>query len=117
MGAIVDLAERVWRGAMAPGDVIRPTRQSEGAPSHLKPATEAELGREIAALAGGAGALVERARRLTVVDPTNREAHAARARIYAARAQASPALMARGIFFAAARESAERAGLDLSPQG
>lgn len=91
MGGIVHFAERFWRGAMVPGDVIRPTRQSQGARSHRKPATQAEPGREIAALAGGAGALVERARRLAVVvGPANRAAHAARARIYEARAQASP---------------------------
>ena len=29
MGAILDLAERFWQGAVAPGDIIRPTRQHE----------------------------------------------------------------------------------------
>jgi Tfp pilus assembly protein PilF len=42
--------------------------------------------------------------------PDDRAAHAARAEIYDARAKASAALMTRGIFAAAARESAEKAG-------
>jgi alkyl sulfatase BDS1-like metallo-beta-lactamase superfamily hydrolase len=97
-----------------------------GVPAHLKPAPEAALGREVAALAGGVGALVTRAKALTVAgdltlashvidwavaaEPDNRAAHAARAAIYEARAKASPALMTRGIFAAVARESSEKAG-------
>ena len=42
--------------------------------------------------------------------PDDRAAHAARAAIYEARAEASAALMTRGIFAAVARESAEKAG-------
>jgi len=97
----------------------------DGAPSRLKPAPEAVVAREIAALAGGVGALVARAKALAgggdlalashlidwavAVAPDDRAAHASRAAIYDARAQASAALMTRGIFAAVARESAEKA--------
>jgi alkyl sulfatase BDS1-like metallo-beta-lactamase superfamily hydrolase len=93
----------------------------DGVAAHLKPAGEAALGREIAALAGGVERLVERARALAaagdlalashLVDwaiaasPSDRAAHAVRAEVYEARAAASPALMTRGIFAAAARDS------------
>ena len=96
----------------------------DGVPSHLKPAREAEIGREVARLAGGVEQLVARARELAtagdlalashVIDwaaaaePDSRAAHAARAAIYEARAKDAGALMTRGIFSAAARESAER---------
>ena len=98
----------------------------DGVPAHLKPAPEATLGREVAALAGGVGALVARATALAAsgdlalashladwavaAAPDDRAAHAARAAIYEARAKASAALMTRGIFAAVARESAEKAG-------
>lgn len=94
----------------------------DGIPSHLKPAAGVALAREVATLAGGIPRLVERARALAVAgdlalashlidwavvaEPDNRPAHAARVEIYEARARASPALMTRGIFAAAARESA-----------
>jgi alkyl sulfatase BDS1-like metallo-beta-lactamase superfamily hydrolase len=97
----------------------------DGVPSHLQPAPHAALGREVAALAGGARRLVERAQALAAAgepalachladwavaaEPQSREAHAARAAIYAARAQDSAALMTRGIFTEAARDSAVRA--------
>lgn len=100
----------------------------DGLPSHLKPASEAEIGREVARLAGGVGTLVDRARALltsgdlplashlidwaVAAEPENREAHLARAQIYEARARSAEALMTRGIFSAAAKESAERAGPD-----
>jgi alkyl sulfatase BDS1-like metallo-beta-lactamase superfamily hydrolase len=96
----------------------------DGVPSHLKPAPEATLGREIAALAGGVEGLVARAKAVAaggdlalashLIDwavaaaPNDRGAHAARAEIYTARANESAALMTRGIFAAAARESAAR---------
>jgi len=96
----------------------------DGTPSHLKPAPEAQLGREVASLAGGVRALVARARELATVDdlrlashladwavaaaPDDRDAHAARAEIYEARAKAERALMTRGVFGAAARESAQK---------
>ena len=95
----------------------------DGVAAHLKPASEAALGKEIAALAGGVERLVARARALAgsgdlalashLIDwavgasPADRAAHAARAEIYDARAAASPALMTRGIFGAAARDSRE----------
>jgi len=96
----------------------------DGVASHLKPAREAEVGREVARLAGGVERLVARARELAAsgdlalaghlidwavaVEPESRPAHAARAEIYAARARDAAALMTRGIFTAAARDSAER---------
>jgi len=98
----------------------------DGVAAHLKPAPEATLGREVAALAGGVGKLVARAKALAAggdlalashladwavaAAPDDRAAHAVRAEIYDARAKASAALMTRGIFAAAARESAEKAG-------
>jgi alkyl sulfatase BDS1-like metallo-beta-lactamase superfamily hydrolase len=96
----------------------------DGVPSHLKPATEAEIGGEVTALAGGIDALIARARALAaegrlalashLIDwaaaaaPAHRDAHAARAEIYERRAREARALMTRGIFSAAARESAAR---------
>ena len=98
----------------------------DGRPAHLKPAREAEIGREVAALAGGAEALADRASVLAeagnlalachladwaaAAAPDSTRIHAARARIYETRAEASDALMTRGIFSAAARESAAKAG-------
>jgi len=98
----------------------------DGQPAHLKPAREAEIGLEVAALAGGIDAMVARARVLAaegrlelashLIDwaaaaaPNNWAVHDARADIYLARAQNSEALMTRGIFSEAARESAIKAG-------
>ena len=97
----------------------------DGAPAHLQPASTAALAGEVAALAGGVAGLVARARavaaegRLDVashlidwaaaVAPADRKVHAARAQIYERRAAAAHALMTRGIFSAAARESAAKA--------
>src|SRR5215813_7137833 len=80
----------------------------DGERAHLKPARTAELGREVAALAGGAEALAERALAVAAA-PENRGAHAVRAEIYDARASAAAALMTHGIFAAAARDSTEKA--------
>jgi alkyl sulfatase BDS1-like metallo-beta-lactamase superfamily hydrolase len=96
----------------------------DGAPAHLQPASTAALAGEVAALAGGVAGLVARARavaaegRLDVashlidwaaaVAPADRKVHAARAQIYERRAAAAHALMTRGIFSAAARESAAK---------
>ena len=96
----------------------------DGIASHLKPATEAAQAGEIARLAGGVERLVARARELAarnelalashLIDwavqaaPDDRAALALRAEIYTARAAASAALMTRGIFTAAARDSAAR---------
>ena len=105
----------------------------DGVPSHLKPAPEAEIGRELLTLAGSIDGLVARARALaaegrlalaghlidwaTAAEPGHAGAHAARAEIYERRAQEARALMTRGIFSAAARESADRARDPLSHPG
>ena len=104
----------------------------DGVPAHLKPAPAAEIGREVATLAGGIDALITRARALAAdgrlalashliewavaAEPQHAEAHAVRADIYQRRADEAGALMTRGIFSAAARESAERSRPPLSPQ-
>ena len=105
----------------------------DGQPAHLKPAREAEIGLEVAALAGGIDAVVARARALAaegrlalashLIDwvaaaaPNNWAVHDARADIYLARAQNSEALMTRGIFSEAARESAIKAGRPVTEAG
>src|SRR5262247_1002337 len=97
----------------------------DGEPAHLKPARTAELGGEVAALVGGVEALVARAKAVAaggdlalashLIDwavaaaPGDRGAHAVRTEIYTARANDSAALMTRGIFAAAARDSADKA--------
>jgi alkyl sulfatase BDS1-like metallo-beta-lactamase superfamily hydrolase len=98
----------------------------DGVASHLKPARERELAAEVAALAGGAEALARRARALAdagewrlaghladwaaLAAPGDAAAQAARAEIYEARARHESALMSKGVFRAAARESREKAG-------
>lgn len=98
----------------------------DGVPSNLKPAPRRELAREVAFLAGGVPALVERARSLAgegqlalachlldwavEAEPGSREAHQARAEVYALRAEGSTATMTRGIFRAASQESARATG-------
>jgi alkyl sulfatase BDS1-like metallo-beta-lactamase superfamily hydrolase len=105
----------------------------DGVPAHLKPPPQAELGREVATLAGGIDGLIARARALaedgrlalashlidwaTAAEPQHVEAHAVRAEIYQRRADEARALMTRGIFSATARESAERARDPLSGEG
>jgi alkyl sulfatase BDS1-like metallo-beta-lactamase superfamily hydrolase len=95
----------------------------DGNPAHLLPAPEADLARELAALAGGAGALAARAERLAAdarldlachlvelavrAEPGDAKLCTARAAIYRARAEREPSLMAKGIFRAAAREGGE----------
>ena len=104
----------------------------DGEPAHLQPAPIAEIGREVASLAGGVGELVARALaaagegRLALAShlidwaiaaaPEDPDAHAARAQIYDRRAREARALMTRGIFSAAAQESAAKSP-PLSPQG
>ncbi|MEI8256328.1 MAG: alkyl sulfatase dimerization domain-containing protein, partial [Deltaproteobacteria bacterium] len=96
----------------------------DGDPSHLKPSPASRLGREIAALAGGADRLAERA--LVLADegdlrlashlvefaaqaaPRDRGVWKARARVYAARAKEESSLMARGIFEDAASQDGPR---------
>jgi alkyl sulfatase BDS1-like metallo-beta-lactamase superfamily hydrolase len=101
----------------------------DGNPAHLKPAPEAVLAAEIAALSGGTARLITRARALaeagdlrlacelvelaTQAEPESRDAHAARAEIYEQRRKQELSLMARGIYGHAARESARLAGAAL----
>jgi alkyl sulfatase BDS1-like metallo-beta-lactamase superfamily hydrolase len=93
----------------------------DGNPSHLKPAPDAVFAVEVASLAGGAAALATRAREVAdggdlrlacqlvelaaQAGPEDREAHAARADIYAARRKVESSLMAKGIYAFASRES------------
>lgn len=97
----------------------------DGNPAHLKPASDAELAAELAALAGGATRLAERARELAAqgnlrlaghlaelaaqAAPADAGIHAARAAVFEQRAGAERSLMARGIFTQAANESKGRA--------
>ncbi|HUY38023.1 MAG TPA: alkyl sulfatase dimerization domain-containing protein [Candidatus Binataceae bacterium] len=99
----------------------------DGTPSHLKPATEAARAQEIASLAGGADKVVARAlEKLGAGDlalaahladwavgaaPEDKSAHAARSKIYQARADAETSTMAHGIFHSTALESAKEAGI------
>ncbi|MBI2168377.1 MAG: MBL fold metallo-hydrolase [Actinobacteria bacterium] len=94
-------------------------------PANLKPARSGELGAEVAALAGGVSRLAERARELAAegqlrlaahlvefaaaAAPDDAEVHRARAEVYEARVEAEPALMAKGVFGAAARDSRAKA--------
>jgi alkyl sulfatase BDS1-like metallo-beta-lactamase superfamily hydrolase len=93
----------------------------DGNPAHLKPPRDAALAGELASLAGGAEALVHRARDLAnagdyalacsvielavQADPLDRRAHQMRVQIYDERAHTEPSLMARGVYTAAADES------------
>jgi len=101
----------------------------DGVPAHLKPASEAEQAREIAQLAGGFQRLVERALArmeegslaiachliewAAAAAPQETAVHAARARIYAARAAESASTLSYRIFTAAALESASKAAVTL----
>jgi glyoxylase-like metal-dependent hydrolase (beta-lactamase superfamily II) len=92
----------------------------DGNPAHLKPAREADLAREIAALTGGPATLVSRALALKDegnlalashlvelafgASPDDASVLAARKAIYSARAEAESSLMARAIF----RSASER---------
>ena len=95
-------------------------------PSRLKPAPDAAVARELAALAGGADKLAARASQVladgdlrlaahlaeaaALAAPEDRAIHGVRATVYEARVAAEPSLMAKGIFGWAARDSRERAG-------
>jgi alkyl sulfatase BDS1-like metallo-beta-lactamase superfamily hydrolase len=95
-----------------------------GVPSELKPAPREHLAREIVALAGGAEKLLERASVLLAAgearlaahlvdwaveaEPRSREAHAVRAEVYNRLLESSSSTMSKGIYGAAARESAGR---------
>ena len=93
----------------------------DGAASRLKPAPDAVLGAEVAALAGGADVLIARAKGLAedgdlrlachLADfaawaaPDDPTIHMRRAEIYNKRRDVEMSLMSKGIFKAAARES------------
>jgi alkyl sulfatase BDS1-like metallo-beta-lactamase superfamily hydrolase len=93
----------------------------DGNPAHLKPALEMEQASEIAKLAGGVPALVDRARALLqkgdlrlachVIEwalaaaPKDRNVHELRSEIYGRRADQETATMTIGVFRAAERES------------
>jgi alkyl sulfatase BDS1-like metallo-beta-lactamase superfamily hydrolase len=89
------------------------------------PATEQERAREIASLAGGADALVARARELAdsdmelachladwaaLADPPNRDAQECVRDLYTRRAGDESSLMGRGIFMHAVREAKRELG-------
>jgi alkyl sulfatase BDS1-like metallo-beta-lactamase superfamily hydrolase len=99
----------------------------DGNPAHLKPAPEAALAAELAALAGGARRLAERARALaeaggdgglrlaghlaelaSLAAPDDAEVQRGRAEVFERRQGAESSLMARGIFGWAASESRSR---------
>jgi alkyl sulfatase BDS1-like metallo-beta-lactamase superfamily hydrolase len=93
----------------------------DGNPAHLKPAPDAALAAELAALAGGAERLSERATALAAAGelalachlaelaaqaaPDDRAIRQARAAVYAQRAKAEKSVMARGVFNAVADSS------------
>lgn len=93
----------------------------DGSPSRLKPAPDAQLAVELASLAGGADALIGRARELASAGelrlachladyagwaaPDDPDVHRSRAEIYEVRRKNESSLMAKGIFRGAARES------------
>lgn len=93
----------------------------DGNPARLKPPSDAAVGAEVAALAGGATALVERAETLAAegdlrlacqviewaaaAEPTSERVHEARVEIYEARRRAETSLMAKGIFRSAQADS------------
>jgi glyoxylase-like metal-dependent hydrolase (beta-lactamase superfamily II) len=98
----------------------------DGDPSHLKPAPAAELARELAALAGGATRLAERAQELAAAGnprlaghlaelaaqaaPDDKGVHGVRAEVFGARAHEEASTMSKGIFSWAEHESQEIAG-------
>ena len=97
----------------------------DGNPAELKPARDSDLAAELAELAGGPAVLAERASTLAEAGDLRLAGHLAelavlaspqdpaflrvRAEVNVAREAAEPSLMARGIFGAAARDSALRA--------
>jgi len=92
----------------------------DGNPARLKPPADALLAAEVAALAGGAPVLAERARALVAAGemglasqlaewawqaaPDDEEVRAARAAVYSRRAKGETSLMARSIFQGAAED-------------
>ncbi|HVN02387.1 MAG TPA: alkyl sulfatase dimerization domain-containing protein [Caulobacteraceae bacterium] len=97
----------------------------DGNPAHLKPAKDAALAAEVAALAGGAARLAARALELADSDirlachlvefavqaePESAAAHGARAEIYQKRRELETSLMSKGIFGSAANASKAKLG-------
>ena len=94
----------------------------DGVASHLKPAPNADLGAEVASLAGGPDVLMRRAMELLDSDirlachladlagwaaPDDPAIHADREAVYEQRRNVEKSLMSKGIFKAAARDSRE----------
>jgi alkyl sulfatase BDS1-like metallo-beta-lactamase superfamily hydrolase len=93
----------------------------DGNPARLKPASDTAVGTEVAALAGGADTLIDRAAELSGVgdhrlacqlieyavaaEPESHRVHEARSTIYAARRRAETSLMAKGIYRSAQADS------------
>jgi alkyl sulfatase BDS1-like metallo-beta-lactamase superfamily hydrolase len=93
----------------------------DGNPANLKPAPEAAVAAEVASLAGGPGALAERARAVAeggdlrlaahlaemagLAAPGDPAVHDVRAEVYRLRVAAEPSLMAKGVFSWAVAES------------
>ncbi len=98
----------------------------DGNPATLKPAPDAAVAAEVAALAGGPGKLARRAVELAeagdlrlaghlaewaaLAAPEDAAVHGARAEVFERRRAAESSTMARGVFGAAARESREATG-------
>jgi alkyl sulfatase BDS1-like metallo-beta-lactamase superfamily hydrolase len=98
----------------------------DGNPARLKPAPDVAVAREVAELAGGAGALSDRATVLAAAGdlrlaaqlaewavqaaPDDPAAHGVRADVYAARRHEERSLMAKGIYGAASKDSEARRG-------
>ena len=97
----------------------------DGNPAHLKPAPDASLAAEIAALAGGVDVLARRAQEVVATDPylaaqlvewaaqaggDDPAVHATRAAIYGEVRKGELSLMSKGIYGAAARDSLEISG-------
>lgn len=97
----------------------------DGNPANLKPAADATIAAEVAALAGGAEKLAARAQEISatgdhrlachlaemaaLAEPDSRRVHGLRAEVYEARMKHELSLMARGIYGDAARASREKA--------
>lgn len=92
----------------------------DGNPANLKPAADGLLAVELAALAGGAKKLADRAQQLmtestrvachlaemaALAEPNNKYVHGIRAEVYQHRRKNESSLMAKGIFGSAANES------------
>ncbi len=93
----------------------------DGDPAHLKPPPGADLAAEVAALAGGAARLAQRAEEVAVAGdlrlacqlielagtaaPDDAAVHGVRAEVYEARRRAEGSLMAKGVFGEAAARS------------